>query len=299
MPKATKNKKLATLEQVSAMYDVDPAYARELIDTYGYESQRPIDDKWVNFLANEMRERAFTLNVIVLAQLKDKAYLVNGQHTLRAIMAAGVTLSLPIVYYECRSAEDLALLYSTLDQGKKRRAEDAFKPYNLDTLLGFNTLQLRSLTAAVGLLENDLRTVKSARQSFHQLKDPILMWGPHFKPYLACIDGSVLGKRMLRRDLAVMGLITFREIKNQAFVADFWKQVATPDGLGARDPRLVLHRWVIETQAAGRDRVGGVTINQALRVVAYAWNAYHAGKDIRSIRIETEKPIKILGTSYE
>ena len=74
---------------------VTPAKAQLWIDKM-HPRQRPINKKHVAYLANCMRDNTF-LSKLAVVMFDKRGFCINGQHTLMALIAAGLTQNLPVM----------------------------------------------------------------------------------------------------------------------------------------------------------------------------------------------------------
>lgn len=95
-----------------------PSLASKLEKFNTFEGQRPLKASKVQSLAVIAKAGMFTKGQIALAYHKGNGQvpiLVNGQHTLRMISDAGVTVTTTIDHYSYDDPLDLARLFSTFD----------------------------------------------------------------------------------------------------------------------------------------------------------------------------------------
>lgn len=71
-----------------------------------------VDHRWVDYLAQEIKSDRFMgdIHPIWFGVLKGRNYLVNGQHILRAVIAAEKSISVGYESYECETVDDLRRL---------------------------------------------------------------------------------------------------------------------------------------------------------------------------------------------
>lgn len=274
---------------------ITPEKALQLLEECKYEGQRSLDQGHVDELAEQMRLGLFTVNTIMLARFGNADYLINGQHTLWAIVESQMSLFLPIVICDCPAWDDVALLYVTTDNGKFRKPQEGFKPYDMTQRLDLNEWQLRSLYAALRIIEEDFVPGRT-RKGVWMMKDMMAQWSPHMHNYINATKTSQFARRFMRRDLAATGIATFADAYEKA--SDFWTQVAVDDGLRVGDPRKVLHRFIIQTSIQGGTAMGGLTTEYALRVIASCWNAWFEEREMKRYRVDAGKPVELAGTRW-
>ena len=111
---------------------VTPAAARKIIENEMYQRQRPLRQGHVAELAHHMEHGSFIDNTtITFALLDGKSYLVNGQHTINAIVKSGCSVTLNIQEYSCRNEDEIDSLYARQDKHYKRTEGDSFHSLGL------------------------------------------------------------------------------------------------------------------------------------------------------------------------
>lgn len=271
---------------------ITPEIAAKFLETNTYERQRPLNNGHVMELAGQMRDGLFTHNDIVIGKLMQgdgKSYILNGQHTLWAIVESGVTLTLPVITYWVDTEEELNDIYTTIDTHKKRNLRDGFRAQGLDAELELELNELGRIASAVQLMldgfSNSKRKVDKLR-----MMDAIKEWVPAYKAFIAVVTAE-MRKRVLRRGVLAIALITFK--KSPAKAAEFWDQVMRDDGLPQYEPRKVLNKWLLMTGAED----GRTTTEPDFesRIVAMCWNRWCKQEEIRQLRADVDKPLTLTG----
>jgi hypothetical protein len=281
---------------------ITPELAMDILSKSGYEFQRPMRNSWIEYLANEMTNGRFLTNTIVFCKNgTEKKYLVNGHHTLNAIVKSGVTLSLPVETFQVSNYDEIASIYARIDKQRKRTRMDTLRAYNLEERLGLPWTTLERFAASAYILLNDFRTSTEIIPDF-QIVDFMEQWQEYAKQYTSVIENSPITSIMLRRDVFSVGLVTIKGCEN---AAEFWRPVATDDGLNVGDPRKTLHIWLRESGmsgggAAGTNRRRIINVPIGVRAVALAWNAWRENSPLKIIRIVNPSlPFSLKGTMYK
>jgi hypothetical protein len=269
---------------------VTPELAGQWLVGFEYPYQRDIRDVQVEVLSNAMLKHEFTGNTIKLAHLNGMTYMVNGQHTMLAIVGSGTSQPLTIEHYHVESMEDAARIYFTTDLQNRRTLMDMYRATELPAHLDIRAAQLNAYGTAVRLVMADFNRHDASLISPYDLSHAMLEWQPALKHYLTCVDGSVLTTyRMMRKPVLALGLVTFRKVFDRAY--NFWHPVAFNDNLESGDPRRTLHYYMLNAE-----RMVGARELVMLRVVAKAWNAYYSGKQLTRLVTTATEPIHLLGT---
>lgn len=289
-----------------------PEEAQTWIDLYtGAKDMgimRRINPEWVAFLAEEMRRGHFEPTALIaLAQHNGHAAIVNGNHTLRAIVASGVTLDLPIETYRVETAQEVRDLYAAFDIGRKRIRSDSFRAYDALTVLGIAGItpaDVNALASAVQFIAQDFDIQKGHKHKMGS-RDLLALMRPWAASYGALL--GIVGKRdykewysrvAKRRAVCAVALFTMRYQPERA--ARFWSSIALGN-VTPKSPTLRLRDYLLTTNVMG----GGKTANQQenvtrmARVVAYYWNKYYEGKQVGALRVDEKAPVLILGTPLD
>jgi hypothetical protein len=92
--------------------NVSPAKAEEWLTLNAFPNQRPLKVKHRDFLANEIFAGRFIQGTqIHFVVFGKKKFLVNGQHTLSAILKTGITVLLAVLTTTVDSMEEVVKIY--------------------------------------------------------------------------------------------------------------------------------------------------------------------------------------------
>lgn len=239
---------------------------------------------------------------ITFAVHNKKHYLINGQHTLHAIVAYGEPVMLTLEDYPVVSEHDIASLYATFDRNLSRSQNDIFHAHGLAQATGLQKAEIASVAAALpyvlsGFEENGRMSVTpigSLLKDAESRYAHVLTWIPEAKDYAQCVRGATTVIRLMLQRAAVtaVALVTLRHQPAQA--AAFWSLVAMDDGLASRAPAKTLLTFLYATPA--------VTLRSAryCRYVAAAWNAYVTERPLHKLYArDLGKPMLIDGTPHD
>ena len=129
---------------------IDSERAKHLL-SQNYKNQRPVRDKQVKFLAEAMLKGEFTTNNVIIARhiQSGEETVINGQHTLLAIIASNEAQSMSVSVYDVDSDADISLLYSTVDIGVQRTQSDTLRAFETSNQTGISGSNLNKIVAAV------------------------------------------------------------------------------------------------------------------------------------------------------
>lgn len=289
----------------SSIFNVDPSQAQVWISRNNYENQRPIRSSHVSYLASEIAKGRFIDGTAIhFAELNGDLKLVNGQHTLSAIIKSGCPQRLTVTITKVSSDLEIAQLYFRHDNHLTRQISDAFRALNLDEETGLNLTQQQWVGSAIYVLMSGLgvsgnfRGIKT-RISRDDLAKGVVNLAEPAKNYFNCIFGvrPAIHRALTRRASVAVALVTF--YYSPVMSVDFWKQVAFTNNVKIGDPRKTLSELLVEVGMIG----GGAGKRSAStsyhsRAISVAWNAFFEGRDLKLIKVYEDSPIKILGSPY-
>lgn len=274
---------------------ISPAMARHLRDTKHFERQRAINDRNVERLAAEMSRGWFQSGTpIFICQTPDgREFIVNGNHTLEAIHASGVTVPLTMIRRKVRNLEEVAKCYATFDLQRLRTWADTIQATGLSDQLPM----ARHVVAALSLIQQNFG---------YQPRDVFLTQSRQLR--LGLVPEYVQAAHVLAAALQNAPKAAQRTVRRKAFfavalytaryqpaaAAEFWGGMAMDDGLRRDDPRKALLRFAANnTPNAVNSRAP-----EHARAAAAAWNAAFEGRTLEYCRPMTMKDIRILGTPF-
>ncbi len=282
------------------MQDITPTVATKMLNDMPYERQRAIRPDHIKFLANEMKQKRFIGNTIGICELPGGSqYLINGYHTLMAIIESGCSQQLPVEFFHVKSYSDVDKVYARFDRQLKRTRVDTLRVYGLEKSFDMPPSTLSKFAAASVVVMKDFTS--GGGLSYVSDDEVVLFmidWMEYMKRYLESIKETPLVQVMLGRHILPIALMTTRYSDK---APDFWNKVATDDSLAVGDPRKTLHQWIKETgltRDSGKKR--NVTLPLGMRCVASAWNAYVENRPLNFIRVlNTTLPLVIRDSPYD
>lgn len=284
------------------LVNVTPDLAQQLIDSTMYERQRPISPDHVERLALEMSNGRFIPGTCChFAVVKRQLFLINGNHTIRAVLAARVTLPLTFLYTECERMTEVDRLYARHDQHRVRNWAATFKAHGMFERIHADATFVNSAGAAMryilvgldrphtndrgGKGENtwsrDLRV-----DAFREYASEVDML------YGVLVNASPRARRVVRRaQFIAVALETYRFQPSKA--AEFWSGVANDDGLMQGDPRKALLDW------SDHNLVRGAAVSgNSIRATTLAWNAFFEERQLQSVKPASMGEYHLAGTPW-
>lgn len=279
----------------------NPSDAEYVLLNRNYPGQRSIRSRHVNALVNEINNGRMRVGTaIAFCELPNGVkYLVNGQHTLSAIVKSMSPMTLTVENYKCDDMHDVASVFATYDRQMSRGPSDIYHAYNFANEIGFTPTATGVFVTAVGFLYVELAKVitdrKPAPQEMMELSRP-MAW--RFSRYSEATDSTRKSKYKSRGTVVALALITANHPKHH----DFWNGYASDDGLRYYDPRKQFLEFIKEHATSGgrnnehRTKINAIT---SFKVGAYCWNKYVTGAAIKSLQIDKCRDTNsVAGTMY-
>ena len=263
---------------------IDPQKAKDLLGCNLFEAQRPISPAHVKRLAKLMTDGLFLDGDIAVAKtLTGKTYLMNGQHTLTAVLDTDSSIHSQLNYYRCETAEDLSLLFRQFDfASKPRNLSEAswVEAYVLN--LGWSRPVVSLTVAGAAFLIPKGQIDKTTK--VEMLKE----WIPEgaFMNRLF----SQPARHLTRSSVAAAIIRTHRKDPDAA--ERFWRDVRDCDNVSKSNAAHTLHEWLIMNWFdTGRGAIQFNDLVYAKCIVA--WNAFRQGRPTQLKVYEDKDTLKV------
>lgn len=290
---------------------ITPEQARLWLGSRPYRGQRPLRANHVQFLAEEMRRGRFrpTAEVVFAMEDDNRCFIINGNHTLNAIIQCNLPQVATVFYYASSGYDDTAEAYGSIDTNLTRNVNDLFAAMFLKDELGLTSTQLNRLGGGVKVIDSKFGPIKGRLHQDDYLR-LLRQYTPSSHEYFDLIAGCPQEIYPSATRSASMGvaLVTIRfatQVFGKDRVSDFWTGVVFDDGIKSGDPRKVANRHLeLSATVGGGHRKTGkgirvVTQAYSARYLANCFNAWVQGKSLTKTQVEdTSVPIKILGTPF-
>lgn len=271
--------------------EMSPAQAKHFIDNNLYRGQRTVRKWWVGYLNQQMKEGKFgDKTAIHVAHDSRYDYLIDGQHRLMAL-AMGDTANqrFVIVHHQLNGnkEEQLAELYSRIDQGLKRSFSDVSDAWNLLEATGLdNKTQLNQLAAGCKVLNGNW--TDSRRLDLEILVSMVIEWSQYAKMFYESIREGELGSLILKSPVMAVALVTFKYQPELSY--EFWHQVAYNDMIGRADPRARLHKFLWDARVISNNKGVRYSLFEFGLVCARCWNAFLDKQELTKLYIPNMPP---------
>ncbi len=280
---------------------VTPAMAENWLMHSLFERQRKIASWQVLRLSIEMQNGRFIAGTqIHFGVLDGKNKLLNGQHTLAAIVKFGKPVELTILSTTVENVDHLGLLYGRHDRHRGRTPHDAFAGMALAEKLELSEPEINSFATGLRHVVNDFRRLSVTTNveiatSPDYLSAKMEEWSKVARCYFDAVRDARIGlKAAFRRGPVVaIGLATFKHQEEKA--KEFWCGAASDDGLLKYDPRRVLNNFLLANSSSHGD------VLTYMRNIAGAWNHFFQQEELQFLRPSGmgKLGVTILGTPYK
>lgn len=292
---------------------VTPQLAQEWLETRKYDKQRNVRLWNVDFLAEEMRRGELeSTTQIVFAVQNGVYYLVNGQHTLMAVVECQIPQTLTISERITRNDEETAHLYSVLDRNLSRTSRDSMGPYQVQENTGFSSTQVNRISAAVKIIHYKFED-PNGKNKIHDrdLRELIYEYTPAAREYFSIIAegcSHVISNAAQRGPTLAIALVTFRysaEKIGKDTVVNFWRGVILDDGIPNSDIRKNAHNHLMTVKLAKgpsglSTQKASVSPAKSARYLAACFNAYARNRDaVRPKKVSDGEPISIIYSPFD
>jgi hypothetical protein len=283
-----------------AIMTADSAYT--IVTQEMYAHQRPLNQSVVQEYALAMRKTEFRPGTTIsFCVYQGRRYLINGQHTLHALIRADVSLLLGIEEIQVESLEEIAAWYGKYDRLRLRTLQHIYEAYDVHQHLNLNKSQTVCLGACLPMLASGFSSVPAKQGSLRmytanaELRMAFMHnWIDEANQFFGAIKGApgTVGMNIRRGPVMAVALVTYRFTGTDA--DEFWHTVCQAEALSQSDPRMALHMFLRSTKA------GEFGPHRYSRYIASAWNNAWHGKRSKNVNPQAEHlPISLEGTPHD
>lgn len=298
---------MAQEKYTTSLQSVEALTALEWLERGVFPGQRPLRLYHAEFLARLMRRGQFIqgtqIHIVVLGKYR---YLVNGQHTLKAVTLAQRPVLLNVLETQVETLQEAQDIYMAHDRGLQRSLTDCYGVMEVNEGLHMTAREGKALGSAMQLLaagflplygahsSSQRGIVRGAMRDGHTRWAFMSSWLPECHEYLEAVSGCAapMKNALLRAPAMAVALVTFRFQPVDS--AEFWRSVA--HGTAAvPHPARALYEFLLGRP--GKLYRGDVYA----RYVARAWNADYTDRTLKVIHTGSTyaaDPIVIEGTPY-
>jgi hypothetical protein len=140
-----------------------------------YQGQRPLRQHHVRFLRHLMRTGHWRQGAeIHCARVEGERFLVNGQHTLTALVQEGLASWLTVVEIDVPTLAGIGRLYEAFDRNMTRSLDDIYQSDPEIGRYGWTAKQLKAMSGAVALLATGFAQEAGFADIVLTLRDPFV-----------------------------------------------------------------------------------------------------------------------------
>lgn len=275
---------------------------------YNYRHNRPIRKNHVQYLLNEMKCGRFLSTAEVhVAFDRGVPNLINGQHTLSAIVLFGKPVKVTLRKSIVTENGQLAMVYAFgHDTGLRRTFTDAMGAYDVGGIVGLGSKHINKLASALrfikrGFFHGGRSQGMDIAQSPADIVEDVYNWAGEMHIYIRALSGMQRNavEGFLRQSTLSVALITLRYQPEKAI--DFWSGAAKPDNIAYKDVRAGLRRMLDNSKSRPGSHLRDTATDVLARKCARWWSAFYANESLEMARVPMGKetaPIVIAGTPY-
>lgn len=269
-----------------------------------YARQRPVRKFHVIFLAHMLRLGHFRPGTqITFAVLADGTKtLINGHHTLLAIIESGVAVWLEVQEIAVADEHDASQLYDTFDRHLARSMADLYAADSRMAQTVLTRRQIKIMGAAMPWIASGFqddpfhRNVTTTLLRDGRLRLLLIQdWQQDAELAFKDCTGPLFIQHTLERSAVFSVILATYRYQPEA-ASPFWRAIARNAHTDEQAPGKALLTFLLNAPARTVDSM------RYLRVVATAWNAHMAGKRFKQLRVTTEHrsaPMTLTGTPYD
>jgi hypothetical protein len=291
---------VSSVDRASVFVKVIPSIAETILKETNYVHQRPQNRTKKTQLESAMNDGSFEpVATLVFCVQGINVDLVNGQHTLAAMVETNSTYVLPIQIYN-KKAENL---YPKIDRGKPRSLSDAIRSNQTASLMYLSDAATEKVARGVKVILNGHR-IKATKHA--PISEDILletMVGQYKEAaarFYVAIDHLEYAKKLTAQIPMSLFLTLYTSLEEEDFdkVDEFAYGCASNIGLAEGDPRRLVYTMYAEFVRWGGQTMRGkrITRHEEIAILLGCWNNWHNGKS-RLIRYRTKELVSILEKS--
>lgn len=286
--------------------EITPETAALWLSTYCYERQRNLRKYKVDDYAESMINGYWRIGShLALAINRTRTVIVDGQHRLAAVAKSGISNTFTITEFSCETQEEVDDLYAKHDRGLPRSLSDAMVAKRAGEMLNLTKTWTNVVGAAIQFIHTDFVRSQNRKMPLDEISDKFHDYGESIMRYIECVSEAprLLSHAVQRSSVVSVGLVTLRfsVLKyGEKPVLNFWRGLASDDGLRRSDPRKIALNHISNTNISSTTGSGNVVgPNYQSRFIANCFNAWTENRELRMTKVfDSLAPISINGTPW-
>jgi len=279
--------------------DVDKRLAGHLLKSTLFPRQRDVSQQQVDRYVSEMRHGWWIPgSPLFFAVLpNDDMFLLNGQHSLSAVVASGISQPFTATFYGCRDMDEAGHLYSRFDIHRRRSWNDAYKAAGFHekfslhkTWIGAFGSSIRLLLARFRPYDREFSEMLYSREMQLRIFEGYI---PHANAYIDALAHTTGVRSLVWRRSGVMSVAMelFRYQPKKA--AEFFRLASNDDRLPKGEGPKVLLDYLNYTNGMSWEN---------RQLMAYTtmlcWNAFWRGDLVGQVQPGRVTDMRLLGTPW-
>lgn len=256
---------------------VTPEWAANARLNWQFPNQRLLSKTNIERLAYEQGKGYFVVGMPIFVCIlpTGEKYLVNGNHTLEAIIKNGVGYPLTVIYLQVGSLAEAGRVYANLDIQKIRTLLQSIRAAGLSQDVPY----LAKAKSAITVISNEFKNQSFSANGRTDIIEMLQDYTQHISTFASILHGKPNGtaKYCFRAPVFAVALETIRYQPSAAF--EFWELVASGEVLSP-NPAKALLRWFDNNKSTS----GSSTQLQQAKACAVAWNAWFRGRHLVIVR---------------
>ncbi len=272
--------RVSSVDRASFFAEITPKTANKILEELNYDRQRPENStKRVQLLA-AMKDGSFEpISTLMFCVKNDQTiHLVNGQHTLAAMVGGNHTYVLPLQIYR----ENPEKLYPKIDRGKPRNLKDAVRSNRTAISMNMSETATVYIARGVKVILNDYYIIFRGIIPISEdiiLSTTVEKYKNPAKRFFGIIDGLEYGRKLTGQVPMSLFLTLYEKIQNENLdkVDNFVYGCASGIGLKEGDPRrLVYSMYAERTRHSNTStRKRGINKTDELAILLGCWENWY------------------------
>lgn len=263
---------------------INPERAASLLAFNNHEAQRRLSQRHVDYLARKIEGGLFRVGNVALGHCGPQQRLMNGQHTLSAVIKTGATVDALVEHYQVEGEKGFALLFQQFDPIMSSRTQRDMNRIEAAAL------GLEWPAHVVGLVVSGL-SLNSGRYRNSTSEDRVALLGDNMEAggFVArLLEGRA---RHLEKKAVVAAMLRTWNASHECAEL-FWTAVRDGEGLSRTMPEYHLRDFLmVHDTREGSRRRGTATDHEYLCRCISAWNARRAGASMKVLRYAPDKDV--------
>jgi len=241
--------------------------------------------------------------ILYLGVLDGKKHLLDGRHSLRAVVKSGTTQVFAVEEWAVATHDELVEAAFLLNDHKPHTPTDRLETMGAIRASGLERWQANRIKGAFVFIENRFTRNNAQGLPVPRIAEMLTTYKDSAAAYLAATQSATraMSNPVHWGITIAVGLVTLQEsAKTIENVAEFWRALAHKTNSGTGDPRSLAIDYLLTTappNSNGPQRKR--THAHIARYLARCFNAWAAGENLYRVVVDEDKPIVIAGSNFD